>query len=110
MSSLATSSVVFLIVMGSALLGMLLRRRLPQHHLAPESKDVVNLGAGLIGTMAALVLGLMVASAKSSYDTQQTQFVQMSVKIAMLDPAPRPLRAGGTRGLASMLASSSIAC
>jgi hypothetical protein len=87
MSSLAISFLVFWIAFGGAIAGMVLRRRLPEHHLGQESKDVVKLGAGLIGTMAALVLGLMLASAKSSYDAQKNQFVQMSVKIAILDRA-----------------------
>ena len=47
----------------------------------------MKVGAGLIGTMAALVLGLLLASAKSSYDAQKSQFTQMSVKIALLDRA-----------------------
>jgi outer membrane protein TolC len=50
-----------------ALFGMLLRRVLPKDHLDNESKDVVKLGMGLVATLAALVLGLLVASAKSQY-------------------------------------------
>jgi hypothetical protein len=45
---------------------MLLRKLLPEHHLDADSKNVVNLGMALIGTMSALVLGLLIASAKSS--------------------------------------------
>ena len=87
MSSLAISCIIFAVVFGGAMLGMLLRAVIPQNHLAAESKEVVKLGAGLISTMAALVLGLMVASAKGSYDAQQSQLVRMSVKIAVLDRA-----------------------
>jgi hypothetical protein len=85
MSSLAISLIVFACVFGGALVGMFLRSRLPDHHLSAESKDVVKVGAGLIATMSALVLGLMVASAKSSYDAQKSLFTQMSVKIVLLD-------------------------
>jgi len=87
MSSLVLSSIVFAVIFGAAIVGMLLRTLLPKHHLAAESKEIVKLGAGLIATMAALVLGLLLASAKGSYDSQKSQFVQMSVKIAMLDRA-----------------------
>src|SRR5262249_61458091 len=80
MSSLAVSLIVFGCVFGGALVGMFLRSRLPDHHLSPESKEVVKVGAGLIATMSALVLGLMVASAKSSYDSEKSLFTQMSVK------------------------------
>jgi hypothetical protein len=66
-------------------LGMLLRAFLPEKHLSAETKDVVKLGMGLIGTMTALVLGLMIASAKSSYDTQRNGLAQMSANIIFLD-------------------------
>ena len=57
---------------------MFLRRALPGHHLDDDAKDVVRLGTGLIGTIAALVLGLIIASAKSSYDTQSSQVQYMT--------------------------------
>jgi hypothetical protein len=85
MSSLAISSIVFACVFGGALLGMFLRRALPDHHLGGDSKDTIKLGIGLIGTMGALVLGLMVGSAKSSYDAQKGGFTQMSARVILLD-------------------------
>lgn len=87
MSSLAISTIVLACLFGGALLGMFLRSRLPEHHLSPESKDVVKVGMGLIGTMSALVLGLMVGSAKSSFDAQKAGLTQMSAKIIVLDRA-----------------------
>ena len=85
MTPIWTSLVVFACVFGGALLGMALRGFLPQHHLSPDSKDVVKVGIGLVGTMAALVLGLMVASAKGSYDTQKSELIHMSAGIVALD-------------------------
>jgi hypothetical protein len=76
---------VFACVFGGALLGILLHASLPQHHLAADSKDIVKLGMGLVGTMAALVLGLLVASAKGSYDAQSAELTQMAANIALLD-------------------------
>ena len=64
---------------------MLLRKLLPEHHLDADSKSVVNLGMALIGTMSALVLGLLIASAKSSFDAQRGEFTQMSANIIQLD-------------------------
>jgi hypothetical protein len=64
---------------------MVLRALLPEKHLSAESKDLVKLGMGLLGTMTALVLGLLIASAKSSYDTQRNGLAQMSGNVIFLD-------------------------
>ena len=85
MNSIVVSSIVFACVFGGALFGMLLRVALPQHHLSADSKDVVKLGMGLVATMSALVLGLLVASAKSSYDVQSGALTDMSSKVVLLD-------------------------
>ena len=85
MISFTISLIVFACVFGGALLGMCLHAILPQHHLSNETKDIVKLGMGLVGTMAALVLGLLVASAKSSYDTQSAELTQVAANVASLD-------------------------
>jgi hypothetical protein len=85
MSALLIAVIVLACIFGGALLGMFLRRVLPAHHLSDESKDVVRLGTGLVATMAALVLGLLVASAKGSYDTQRDGLDEIAANIAMLD-------------------------
>lgn len=85
MSPLAISGIVFACVCSGALLGMLLRERLPEHHLSAESKDVVKLAMGLIGTMTALVLGLLIGAAKSSYDAQRNGVAQLAANIILLD-------------------------
>src|SRR5262245_30396501 len=84
-SSVAISLIVFACIFGGALLGFLLNRRLPQPHLSPESRQVVNLGMGIIGTMSALVLGLLVASAKGTYDAQNSELLDVSAKIIFLN-------------------------
>ncbi|MGY3587960.1 hypothetical protein ACVIGB_002988 [Bradyrhizobium sp. USDA 4341] len=81
MNAIALSCITFVCISGGALVGMFL----PGHHLSTDDKDVVRLGTGLIGTIAALVLGLLIASAKGSYDTQSTQVTQMTSKIVLLD-------------------------
>ena len=78
MSALALSCSIFGLILGGILLGALLRRALPEHHLSKDSQDVVRLGVGLIATIAALVLGLLIAAAKSSFDTQSTQIKQIT--------------------------------
>jgi hypothetical protein len=64
---------------------MLLRNKLPEDHLGSDAKDLLKLGAGLIGTIAALVLGLLIASAKTSFDTQVTQIKQLTADVILLD-------------------------
>ena len=75
----------FAFVFGGAALGMFVRAVLPQNHLSADTKDAVKLAMGLVATMTALVLGLLVASAKGSYDAQRSQLIQMSAKFAFLD-------------------------
>ena len=85
MSPMVISWIIFACVFGGALLGMLLRNFLPEHHLNADSKDVVKLGMALIATMSALLLGLLIASAKGSYDAQSGEVIQISANILQLD-------------------------
>jgi hypothetical protein len=85
MSPLLMSLIAFAIIFAGALLGMFIRSRLPRHHLTGDTKDVVRLGTGLIGTLAALVLGLLISSANSTYETQSTEVKQLTSNIVLLD-------------------------
>ena len=85
MSFIIVSLIVFTCVFGGAILGIRLHSVLPNHHLSSESKDIVKLGMGMVGTMSALVLGLLVASAKGSYEAQRAELTQMSANVAVLD-------------------------
>jgi hypothetical protein len=78
MSSITTSSVIFACLFGGTLLGIALRALLPKHHLSAESKSIVQLGMSLVGTMTALVLGLLISSAKGTYDTQRAGLAQLA--------------------------------
>ena len=79
------SLIAFAVIFGGAIIGVLLRLALPEHHLAEDTKDVVRLCTGLIGTIAALVLGLLIASANSSYETQASQVKRLAANIILLD-------------------------
>lgn len=85
MSPIEVSAIIFSSVFAGSLIGMWLRSILPEHHLNAENKDLVKLAAGLIGTMAALLLGLLVASAKSSYDTRSNELTRMAASTILLD-------------------------
>ena len=67
-NAFAMAGIVLVCVFGGALFGTFLRTVLPDHHVNDASKGTVALVMGLVATLAALVLGLLVASAKSSFD------------------------------------------
>lgn len=84
-----TSSWTFLlsfvsIVIGIAL-GMALRSRIPSPKLGHDTKEVIRLGAGLLATLAAVVISLLIASAKSSYDAQDAHFRQLTAYLVETD-------------------------
>jgi hypothetical protein len=85
MSSAAISIITFACIFGGSLSGLFLRAFLPQHHLSDKTMDAVKVGIGLIGTLAALVLGLLISSAINSFDTINTELKQCGVKIILLD-------------------------
>ncbi|MBA4391689.1 MAG: hypothetical protein C0399_12250 [Syntrophus sp. (in: bacteria)] len=85
MESLIISLIAFVCIFGGALLGMLLGNLLPEHHVSDDSKDVVKLGAGIIATLAALVLGLLISSAKGTYDIMSNELKQTASKIVLID-------------------------
>jgi len=99
MSALTLSGTIFGLTLAGIFIGTLLRRSLPEHHLNEHAKDVVRLGVGLIATIAALVLGLLIASAKDSFDRQTSQIRKITADLILLDnilaqygPEARPVR------------------
>jgi hypothetical protein len=85
MNSVVILFIAFASVFGAGLLGMFLHAVLPKPQLSDDSKDAVRLGIGVIATMAALALGLLVSSAKTFYDTQSSELTQLSANVILLD-------------------------
>jgi hypothetical protein len=85
MSPREIASIVLASVFGSALLGFFLGKVVPGRHLNDDTKDIVKLSTGLIATLAALVLGLLVSSAKGTFDQVNNELMQMAVKVVVLD-------------------------
>jgi len=79
--------VVLVCTFGGALAGMRLRTALPDHHLSSEARDTIKLGIGLVATVTALVLGLLTASAKSTFDTLDTTVKHAAAELLSLDRA-----------------------
>lgn len=97
-------------IFAGTLLGLAVRKVLPEHHLNADSKDAVKLGAGMISMMAAMVLGLLVSSAKSNFDGTNRAITESGAKAILLDrvllsygPEAKPLRGDLRRGVASIL-------
>src|SRR5215469_10725896 len=85
MTSIEIAATIFCCLLVGALAGMGLRGIIPQHHFDSDTRDLIKLGVGLIGTMSALVLGLLVASTKGSYDTKRSELTQMAGNAILLD-------------------------
>jgi hypothetical protein len=85
MNALAIGGIVFAAVFGGALLGMSLRAVLPEHHLSAESKDIIRVAMAMIATLAALVVGLLIASAKNSFDSKNGELTRAATHYILLD-------------------------
>ncbi len=85
MSSMAISLITLLIIVGATRFGMFLRTLLDEHHLSADSRDVMKLGTAMIATLASLVLGLLTASAKGTFDTVNNGVIQIASQITLLD-------------------------
>jgi hypothetical protein len=85
MTALSLAFVTFVCTFSCALFGIAVRRALPPAHLSKESQDVVRLGMGLVATMTALLLGLVTAAAKGSFDSQDTAFRNAAAGMLSLD-------------------------
>jgi len=83
--------------MGGAVLGSILRDVLPKEHISDESRDIVKVALGLIATLAALVLGLLVATASSSLGTKVQEVQQAAAKIILIDRNLRSTVGRGTK-------------
>ena len=107
MSAIGLATLTFVCAFGGALVGGYIRSLLPPTHLSKESQDVMRLGMGLVATMTALLLGLVTASARSAFDSQDAAIRTSAANILTLDrllarygPETVPIRDGLKKGLA----------
>ncbi len=89
MSSVAVGLLVFILVFAGALVGVLVNRLLPEEHLLKETQDVLRLSTGMLSVLASLVLGLLIASAKTSFDRINTDVRQFSTTVIELGDSLR---------------------
>jgi hypothetical protein len=109
-SSLQVASWAFACIFGAALLGFAIQQFIPDHHFSSESKDAAKLGAGLVATLAALILGLLISSTKGTFDQVNSLINQVAANYIHLDrlladygPEASPIRAELKSGLALKL-------
>ena len=110
MQSIVVSTLVFLCVFGGVLFGKYIRKVLPAEHLGQDTKEVIGLGMGLIGTLTALLRAMVTSTAKGSFDFEPEQIRQTGVNILVLDraladygPETRDIRESLLRSLESRL-------
>jgi hypothetical protein len=87
MNSDHVSLIAFVVIFGGGILGIVLRRILPEEHFVPASETVIKLVTGFVMTMTGIILGMLVSSAKASYDGQKVLVAQMSSDVVLLDRA-----------------------
>jgi hypothetical protein len=100
MSPIPATAAITLTLAGALVLGRRLRASIPEQHLTADAKETVKFAIGMVATMTALLLGLLVSSAKSNYDEQRNQVITMSAKVVFFDrilalygPEAEPARA-----------------
>jgi hypothetical protein len=108
MASLFTALFTLASLCVGILIGSLIRNRLPDHHLRDDSRDVIKMASGMIATLVALVIGLLVTSSKSTYDQASGGITQIGAKVILLDrvlkrygPETRPIRKRIKEGIAT---------
>src|SRR5262245_334309 len=85
LNPLIVGGVVFAVILGGAFAGWVLRRRLPPHHLTDETKSLVSVSMAVVATVSALVLGLLISNANSSFISLGGQVTTLSAEILRLD-------------------------
>src|SRR5665811_446264 len=85
MPALLIAFIIFVFMLGGMLLGSTLRVILPDDHTQADSKDILITSAGMMATLVALIIGLLVTSAKDTYDLTSSTIAQGGAKIITLD-------------------------
>lgn len=89
MTTTATSALIAGIIFAASLIGLALPRVLPERHLSKDTLDAIKLGTGMLSVLASLVLGLLIATVKTSFDTTASQVRVYSADLIVLDETLR---------------------
>ncbi len=89
MSTITISLLVAACVFSGGIIGLHLHRALPKGYMTKETQEVVRLSIGMLSILSSLVLGLLIATAKSSYDTSQQTVRRYGAELALLNETLR---------------------
>lgn len=85
MNPFAIGLIAFVAIFGGALIGIFVARALPEHHLSNESRNAISVSVAIVGTLSALVIGLMISTANSSFSTRSSEVSRIAVDIVRID-------------------------
>jgi hypothetical protein len=85
MSNYVIGLISFAAIFGGAIIGRFAANRLPGHHLSSETQSVVTVCVAVIGTLSALVLGLMISAANSSFSKASDELRELSLQLIRMD-------------------------
>jgi hypothetical protein len=85
MSSLEIGLIILFTIFSGAVLGMLIGAFLPEHHLSGETKSAISVSMAVVGTLTALVLGLLISNASSSFSTRNSEVTRISADMVRMD-------------------------
>ncbi len=89
MTSIGLTIIAFVVICAAAFVGFALKKCLREHPLAASTQDAVKLATGIVATLAALVLGLLIASAKQTYDARVAEVHTFVINLTLLDRSMR---------------------
>jgi hypothetical protein len=112
LSAVNVALIAFGLILVSIAIGLMMRAWLPETHISGDSKEVIRLATALIGTMAAVVLALLFASTRTSFETTNNSVGRMTTSVIELDhmlqeygPEGRALRMALRRDVVAIVAS-----
>jgi ABC-type amino acid transport system permease subunit len=85
MTNVITGLISFAAVFSGVVIGRFAARRLPSHHLSAETQSAVTVSVAVIGTLSALVLGLMISAANTSFSARSDEVRQLSLQLIRID-------------------------
>src|SRR5438046_8439120 len=85
MIHVVTGLISFAAIFAGALIGLFARKRLPSHHLGSETQSAITVSVAVLGTLSALVLGLMITAANSSFSARSDEVRELSLQVIRID-------------------------